>query len=111
MIIFFLVQIDLKIVINFYEIIIHLYLGMISGKSVKEFVEACKKATGVDIKVDYLSRRPGDYAEVYSDPSKIRRELNWSAQHTDLLESLRIAWNWQRSHRDGYELLPLAMVS
>ncbi|XXG65892.1 hypothetical protein AAC387_Pa05g3487 [Persea americana] len=84
---------------------------MISGKSVKEFVEACKKATGVDIKVDYLSRRPGDYAVVYSDPSKIRRELNWSAQHTDLLESLRIAWNWQRSHRDGYELLPLAMVS
>ncbi|RWR81883.1 putative UDP-arabinose 4-epimerase 2 isoform X1 [Cinnamomum micranthum f. kanehirae] len=86
-------------------------VGTGKGRSVKEFVEACKKATGADIKVDYLSRRPGDYAEVYSDPSKIRRELNWSAQHTDLLESLRIAWNWQRSHKDGYELLPLAMVS
>lgn len=42
----------------------------------KEFVEACKKATGVPIKVDFLSRRPGDYAEVYSDPTKIRNELN-----------------------------------
>lgn len=73
-----------------------------SGSSVKEFVEACKKATGVNIKVEYLPRRPGDYAEVYSDPTKIRLELNWTAQHANLLESLRIAWRWQKSHRDGY---------
>lgn len=72
------------------------------GRSVKEFVEACKKATGVDIKVEYLSRRPGDYAEVYSDPSKILRELNWSAQYTNLQESLEVAWRWQKAHRDGY---------
>ncbi|XP_031282351.1 UDP-arabinose 4-epimerase 1-like, partial [Pistacia vera] len=31
------------------------YVG--TGKGVKEFVEACKKATGVDIKVEYLSCR------------------------------------------------------
>jgi UDP-arabinose 4-epimerase len=74
----------------------------ISGRSVKEFVEACKKATGVEIKVDYLSRRPGDYAEVYSDPSKINRELNWTAKYTDLQQSLSIAWRWQKSHRNGY---------
>lgn len=65
-------------------------------------MEACKKATGVNIKVDYLPRRPGDYAEVYSDPSKILRELNWTAQHTNLQESLQVAWRWQKSHRDGY---------
>lgn len=68
----------------------------------KEFVEACKKATGVDIKVEYYGRRPGDYAEVYSDPSKINSELNWTAQHTHLLESLKIAWRWQKLHRNGY---------
>lgn len=77
-------------------------VGTGRGRSVKEFVEACKKATGVDIKVEYLSRRPGDYAEVYSDPSKILRELNWSAQYTNLQESLGIAWRWQKAHRDGY---------
>lgn len=80
-----------------------------SGRSVKEFVEACKKATGVDIKVDYFPRRPGDYAEVYSDPAKINRELNWTAQHTDLHESLRVAWTWQKAHRSGYEP-PQAMI-
>jgi UDP-arabinose 4-epimerase len=77
--------------------------SIFSGRSVKEFVEACKKATGVDIKVDYFPRRPGDYAEVYSDPAKINRELNWTAQHTDLHESLSVAWTWQKAHRSGYE--------
>ncbi|CAF1928909.1 unnamed protein product [Brassica oleracea var. botrytis] len=72
------------------------------GSSVKEFVEACKKATGVEIKIDYLPRRPGDYAEVYSDPSKIRKELNWTAKHTNLKESLETAWRWQKLHRNGY---------
>ena len=75
----------------------------------KEFVDACKKATQVDIKVDYLNRRPGDYAEVYSDPSKIVRELNWTAKHIDLEQSLRVAWRWQQLHTDGYAP-PMAMA-
>ncbi|KAJ0682981.1 putative UDP-arabinose 4-epimerase [Helianthus annuus] len=78
-------------------------VGTGKGRSVKEFVEACKKATGVSIKVEYLPRRPGDYAEVFSDPSKIRRELKWSARFTDLEKSLRVAWKWQKSHHNGYE--------
>ncbi|RZC67583.1 hypothetical protein C5167_011276 [Papaver somniferum] len=77
-------------------------VGTGKGRSVKEFVEACKKATGVDIKVDFLERRPGDYAEVYSDPSKINRELNWTAQYTNLQESLQTAWKWLKSHQNGY---------
>ncbi|KAI4303647.1 hypothetical protein MLD38_039252 [Melastoma candidum] len=77
-------------------------VGTGKGKSVKEFVEACKKATGAKIKVEFLPRRPGDYAEVYSDPTKIKLELNWTAQHTDLEESLSIAWRWQKSHINGY---------
>ncbi|KAG5620486.1 hypothetical protein H5410_005704 [Solanum commersonii] len=79
-------------------------VGTGRGRSVKEFVEACKTATGVPIKVDFLPRRPGDYAEVYSDPTKIRNELNWTAKYTDLQESLQIAWRWQKSHLNGYGL-------
>ncbi|KAG6790792.1 hypothetical protein POTOM_006959 [Populus tomentosa] len=85
-------------------------VGTGMGRSVKEFVHACKKATGVDIKVDYLPRRPGDYAEVFSDPSKINRELNWTAQYTDLQKSLQVAWRWQKSHQNGYGS-PLVMAS
>lgn len=78
-------------------------VGTGKGSSVKEFVEACKKATGVSIKVDYLSRRPGDYAEVYSDPSKILNELGWTAKYTNLEQSLATAWRWQKAHRSGYD--------
>ncbi|XP_004134548.1 UDP-arabinose 4-epimerase 1 [Cucumis sativus] len=78
-------------------------VGTGKGRSVKEFVEACKKATGVTIKVDYLDRRPGDYAKVFSDPTKINKELNWTAQYTDLEKSLKVAWRWQKSHLNGYE--------
>ncbi|KAL0444409.1 UNVERIFIED_CONTAM: UDP-arabinose 4-epimerase 1 [Sesamum latifolium] len=78
-------------------------VGTGKGSSVKEFVEACKRATGVNIKVDYLDRRPGDYAEVYSDPSKILNELNWKAKYTNLEESLTVAWRWQKAHRYGYD--------
>ncbi|KAJ6756636.1 PINORESINOL REDUCTASE-RELATED [Salix purpurea] len=77
-------------------------VGTGKGRSVKEFVEACKKATGVEIKVEYLGRRPGDYAEVFSDPSKVKQELNWTAQYTNLKKSLQIAWKWQKSHLNGY---------
>ncbi|KAL9224861.1 hypothetical protein vseg_000856 [Gypsophila vaccaria] len=77
-------------------------VGTGKGRSVKEFVEACKKATGANIKVDFLPRRPGDYAEVYSDPTKIRDELNWTAKFTNLEQSLKIAWRWQKAHREGY---------
>lgn len=68
----------------------------------EEFVEACKKATGINVKVEYLDRRPWDYAEVYSNPSKINNDLNWTAQFTDLEESLRIAWIWQKAYPNGY---------
>ncbi|XP_020393119.1 probable UDP-arabinose 4-epimerase 3-like isoform X3 [Zea mays] len=77
-------------------------VGTGRGRSVNEFVDACKKATGVNIKIEYLNRRPGDYAEVYSDPTKINKELNWTAHYTDLKESLSVAWRWQKSHPRGY---------
>lgn len=77
-------------------------VGTGQGKSVKEFVDACKAATGVNITVKYLERRPGDYAEVWSDPKKIKEQLNWSAKYTDLKEALAVSWQWQQSHPNGY---------
>ncbi|CAI5996571.1 unnamed protein product [Closterium sp. NIES-64] len=47
-------------------------VGTGKGYSVREFVNACLNVTGAPIKVmEQKARRPGDYAEVYSDPSKI----------------------------------------
>lgn len=69
----------------------------------REFVDACLKVTGRPIKVvEQAERRPGDYAEVFSDPRKIKRELGWQARYTDLEENLRMAWAWRKEHPSGY---------
>ncbi|KAF8649914.1 hypothetical protein HU200_064178 [Digitaria exilis] len=48
-------------------------VGTGQGRSVKEFVEACKKATGATINVEFLARRPGDYARctvIHQNPQR-----------------------------------------
>ena len=78
-------------------------VGTGKGSSVRAFVNACLNVTGAQIKViERKERRPGDYAEVYSDPSKIFRELGWKAKYTDLRDSLEMAWRWRKEHPEGY---------
>ena len=68
-----------------------------------EFVSACKKVTGKTISVyEQSEARPGDYAEVYADVSKIQKDLNWTARYTDLEESMGHAWAWRRKHATEY---------
>ena len=78
-------------------------VGTGRGVSVREFVDACQRVTGAQIKVRVQEEaRPGDYAEVYADVSKINRELGWAAKHTDLDQSLREAWTWRQQHATRY---------
>lgn len=78
-------------------------VGTGKGSSVKEFVSACLKVTGKKITVvEVPERRPGDYAEVYSDPTKINRELEWKAKYVNLEESLKMAWKWRMLNPNGY---------
>jgi len=70
---------------------------------VREFVDTCLKVTGVPIKViERKERRPGDYAEVDADPTKINTELGWKAKYTDLEETIGMAWKWRVVHPNGY---------
>ena len=75
-------------------------VGTGKGVSVREFVEGCKRVTGAPIKVrEQRESRPGDYAEVYADVTKIREELGWTARYTDLEESMGHAWAWRKAHK------------
>ena len=77
-------------------------VGTGKGVSMREFVETCKKVTGVDIKVHYQNEpRPGDYAEVYANVDKIEHELGWKAKYTDLYESLSHAWAFRKNIVDN----------
>jgi UDP-arabinose 4-epimerase len=77
--------------------------GDCPGVSVREFIAAWIKVTGKQVKVEvHKEKRPGDYSEVYCNPSKIEEELKWKAKFTNLEDSLATAWNWHKAHPNGY---------
>jgi UDP-glucose 4-epimerase len=78
-------------------------LGVGRGYSNREIIQAVEKVTGKKIPVKEAPRRAGDPPELYADPSKVKKELGWSARFTDLDEIVRTAWNWFSKHPNGYE--------
>ncbi|OQX69107.1 MAG: UDP-glucose 4-epimerase GalE [Sorangiineae bacterium NIC37A_2] len=77
-------------------------LGIGRGHSVREIIDAARRVTGVDFKVEIGPRRAGDPASLYSDPSRIHEELGWRAQHTDIEETIRSAYQWFSKNPNGY---------
>ena len=70
-------------------------LGTGKGLSVLEVIEAFKKANSVDVPYKIVDRRSGDVEQVWADPTKANKVLNWSA-NTPLEEVMKSAWNWQQ---------------
>ncbi len=70
-------------------------LGTGTGYSVLEIIKAFEAEAQCTIPYKIVSRRPGDIAECWADPSLANTELHWSAQR-GLLQMIRDAWNWQK---------------
>ena len=77
-------------------------LGIGRGYTVKQVVDAVKKVTGINIQVKVAPRRPGDPPQLYADPTKIARELNWKAKTTNIEQIVETAWRWFKAHPNGY---------
>jgi UDP-glucose 4-epimerase len=77
-------------------------VGIGTGYSVRQIIDAARKVTGREIKVVEQPRRAGDPPAVYNDPSKIQRELGWKARITDVHEVIETAWRWMRDHPRGF---------
>lgn len=71
-------------------------LGSGKGYSNKQVMETTKEVTGVDFKVVYGPRREGDPDKLLASSEKIKQELGWEPQYTDLREIIQTAWNWQQ---------------
>ena len=78
-------------------------LGNGQGFSVKEMIEAAKKATGKDIKVEMGARRAGDPAQLIASSEKARKVLGWQPRYTDVEQVIGTAWTWHQKHPDGYQ--------
>jgi UDP-glucose 4-epimerase len=76
-------------------------LGTGRGYSVLEMIKAFEKASGKIIPYRITSRRPGDIATCYGDPSKAKREMGWSAVR-NIEEMCADTWRWQSANPNGY---------
>jgi UDP-glucose 4-epimerase len=77
-------------------------LGSGQGFSVREVVEVARTVTGHPIPVIESPRRAGDPAVLIASSKKIRRELGWQPRFPDLKSIVESAWQWHRSHPNGY---------
>lgn len=71
-------------------------LGTGTGSTVLEVIQAFEKANKVKLKYKITERRAGDITAAYADNTKAEKELGWKPE-TNLEESLRTAWEWQKT--------------
>jgi UDP-glucose 4-epimerase len=78
-----------------------LNLGTGRGYSVLEVVRAFEEASGRPVRHRIVTRRPGDVAQCYADPTLAKQKLGWQA-HRSLREMCADAWRWQSANPQGY---------
>ena len=78
-------------------------LGIGKGYSIRELIASTQRVTGVTLNVTETPRVPGEAAEVYCDPSRVREELGWVAEVTDIDDIVRSAFEFFKAHPNGYK--------
>ena len=73
-------------------------VGLSQGASNREVLAACRSATGVDIPIELADARVGDPAVVIGSAEKLKTHFNWKPRHTDLTQSIAMAWKWRQAH-------------
>jgi len=66
------------------------------GYSVREVVDAVKRASGVDFRVEMQPRRAGDPAAIVADVQAIKGILSWKPDYDDLHTIVRHALAWEK---------------
>ncbi|WP_419155707.1 UDP-glucose 4-epimerase GalE [Weissella minor] len=78
-------------------------LGSANGFSVKEMVEAARKATGEPIPAEVGPRRAGDPDSLVASSDKARDILDWTPKYDNVETIIKTAWTWHQQHPHGYE--------
>ena len=69
--------------------------GYGKGYSVEEIVKIFQKIKK-NVKVIYKARRNGDVAQIYSNPKKIKKYLDWKPKYNNINKILTSAINWEK---------------
>lgn len=75
-------------------------VGTGKGSSNKEIVEMVKRVSGKDFPVVERDRRAGDVVQTVADVSKIKLELGFIPQYSDLETIVKTAWAWHSKHNE-----------
>ena len=78
-------------------------LGNGVGFTVKEVVETARKVKGHPISAKEEPRRAGDPSMLIASSAKAKEVLGWNPQYADLETIIDTAWNWHKSHPNGYQ--------
>ena len=68
----------------------------------RQVIETAEKVVGAPIPVKEGPRRPGDPAVLVAGSQRAKTELGWTPRYPDLEEIVRTAWQWHRTHPQGY---------
>lgn len=73
-----------------------LNVGYGHGYSVREVLNAVKRAQGTELPIREEGRRPGDPPALVAETGRIRAQLGWEPEYDDLDEIVRSALAWER---------------
>jgi len=77
-------------------------VGTGKGYSVREVLKTAGMITKKNIPVAEVPRRPGDPAWLVAEAQMIEKRMGWAPKYSTLEEILCTAWNWHRTHPNGY---------
>lgn len=75
--------------------------GIGRGYSNKEILDAVRNIAGVDLRIKFVSRRPGDADALFASIEKIKKDFSWQPKY-GLKEIVETAVLWHRNHPSGY---------
>ena len=71
-------------------------------QSVKQVIDAVSRVVGSPVQWTPAPRRPGDPAALFASSERLQRDLGWKPRYADLDAIVRHAWQWHRTHPNGY---------
>ena len=81
------------------------------GYSVREVIDAVKRVSGVDFRVDTSGPRAGDPAQIVASSERARAVLGWRPQRDDLATIVGHALAWERKLMVRNRVIPLPGAS
>lgn len=71
-------------------------LGTGTGTSVLEIISNFEEVNGLKVNYAFGPRRAGDVEQIYANPAKAERTLNWKCEYS-VKDALRDSWNWEKT--------------